>query len=87
MNKKLASTGSLLSKNLKNIESLTIDKLTCTSSINTEAISCVTLDIPTNLPSKTFAGTMYFDINSKELFIYDGDDWNYVALINIPTVP
>ena len=87
MNKKLASTGSLLSKNLKNIESLTIDKLTCTSSIKTEAISCVTLDIPTNQPLTTLNGTMYFDILSKELFIHDGTDWNYVALINIPTVP
>ena len=87
MNKKLASTGSLLSKNLKNIESLTIDKLTCTSSINTEAISCVTLDIPTNQPLKTLHGTIYFDILSKELFIHDGTDWNYVTLTNIPTNP
>ena len=47
----------------------------------------ITLDIPTNQPLKTLYGTMYFDVHSKELFIHDGTDWTYVALINIPTNP
>ena len=97
MNKKLASTGTILNKNLTNTESLTLNNFTCENSslsrctvdnyIKTRAISCEILDIPTNIPSKLLRGAMYFDVYSKELFIHDGTDWNYVALTNIPTVP
>ena len=97
MNKKLASTGTILNKNLTNTESLTLNNFTCENSslsrctvdnyIKTRAISCEILDIPTVIPSKLLHGAMYFDTNSKELFIHDGTDWNYVTLTNIPTVP
>ena len=64
MNKQLANKGSTLNKNLTNVESLTLTNLTCTkctvtNSLKTESLSCVALDIPTNLPSTTYSGTMY----------------------------
>ena len=97
MNKKLASTGSTLNKNMTNTEySLTLNNLTCTSAcltkctvdyIKAEPISCVTSYIPTNLPIKKYAGTMYFDIVTRDFYIYDSADWNSVTLTNIPTNP
>ena len=45
-----------------------------------QALTCTALDIPTNLPTILYAGTMYFDSTSHDLYIYDGNDWNYVTL-------
>ena len=52
--------------------------------IITQELSCTVLDIPTNIPTQYFTGTMYYDPTSNRLYIYDGNDnktlWNYVTL-------
>ena len=79
MNKQLAKTGTTLSKNMTNTEALSLT--TCTSNyIKTNEITCAALDIPTSLPTTKYAGTMYFDTTNHELYIYNGNDWNYITL-------
>ena len=90
MNKQLAKKGTTLNKNMTNMESLSLTDMQCTSAsittctsnyIKTNELSCNTLDIPISIPTKTiYAGTMYFDTTTHDLYIHDGNDWNYVQL-------
>ena len=67
---------------------------TCNSNyIKTNEISCATLDMPTSAPLTTlYAGTTYFGIGSKKLYISDGTkkadnvtyNWYSVTLTLVP---
>ena len=82
MNKQFVKKGTTLNKNMTNMESLNLTRLNC-NYIKTNALTCSTLDIPTAIPTDKdtlYAGTMYFDTTSHDLYIYDGTDWNYITL-------
>ena len=96
MNKKIASTGSILSKTLANTESLTLKGLNLNGRINASkakinslgvenlTASCATLDLPTEIPDTYFQGSIYFahdtQTNKDYLYIYNGTMWLEITL-------
>ena len=52
--------------------------------IKTNEISCVALDIPTNLPTTLYLGTTYYNDATKSLRIYDGAHWYQIVLTQVP---
>ena len=79
MNKQFVKKGTTLNKNMTNMESLNLTRLNC-NYIKTTELSCEVLDIPTSMPENLYAGTMYFDTTNQSLYVYDGNDWNYIQL-------
>ena len=73
MNKQLAKTGSTLNKNMTNTESLSLTGL-----------SCKAIDLPTTIPTTFIAGSMYYNVTTQSIRIYDGLHWYQVILAQVP---
>ena len=76
MNKSLARTGTTLSKNMMNTESLNLTDLEADSStlgyVQSTRLTCNELDIPISAPSDVTVGQMYFNAATHKLYIADG---------------
>ena len=73
MNKQLAKTGSTLNKNMTNTESLSLTGL-----------SCKAIDLPTTIPTTFIAGSMYYNVATQSIRIYDGLHWYQIILTQVP---
>ena len=93
MNKKLAKNGSTLNKNMTNTNSLNLTSKQCTSSsfitcnrnyIKSNKITCSALDLPISIPTIFFPGTVYYNIVTQTLRIYDRFHWYQIQLTQVP---
>ena len=93
MNKQLAKNGTMLNKNMTNTDSLSLTSLQCTSAsfitcnsnyIKSNEITCSTLDLPINIPTTFFLGTVYYNIGTQSLKIYDRFHWYQILLTQVP---
>ena len=73
MNKQLAKTGSTLNKNMTNTESLSLTGL-----------SCKAIDLPTTISTTFIAGSMYYNVATQSIRIYDGLHWYQIILTQVP---